>query len=193
VEADPSARGTFFLNEDSVKGITSNAHPPVPQTFIEYIDDLPEWDRSLFQWLQLLVDPFELLEICTLTAVGHALTLLFVSDGSAGNNSMSFAWVLALPCGRRVVTCAGPVFGFRESSYRSEGYGVLSAVRFVYHLFKFCNCVPQWRYEYMADNQGLLTAILQDAKYKEAFPNTTLEADWDIRHEIKATLKLRRH
>jgi hypothetical protein len=67
---------------------------------------------------------------------------------------MSFAWVLALPCGQRVVTCAGPVFGFRESSYRSEGYGVLSAVRFVYHLFQFCGCAPQWRYEYMADNKA---------------------------------------
>jgi hypothetical protein len=113
-----------------------------------------------------------------------------VSDGSAGNNSMSFAWVLALPCGKRVVTCAGPVFGFRESLYRSEGYGVLSAVRFVFHLFKFCGCVPQWRYKYMADNQGLLTVILQDSTHTEAFPNTTLEADWDIRNEIKATLKL---
>jgi hypothetical protein len=100
---------------------------------------------------------------------------------------MSFAWVLALPCGKRVVTCAGSVYGFRESSYRSEGYGVLSAVRFVFHLFTFCGCVPKWRYEYMADNKGLLTAILQDSKYTEAFPNTTLEADWDVRNEIKAT------
>jgi hypothetical protein len=82
------------------------------------------------------------------------------------------------------------VYGFRESSYRSEGYGVLSTVRFVFHLFTFCGCVPKWRYEYMADNKGLLTAILQDSKYTEAFPNTTLEADWDIRNEIKATLKL---
>jgi hypothetical protein len=42
----------------------------------------------------------------------------------------------------------------------------------------------------MADNKGLLTAILQDSKYTEALPNTTLEADWDIRNKIKATLKL---
>jgi hypothetical protein len=88
---------------------------------------------------------------------------------------MTFAWVLALPCGKRVATCAGPVFGFRQSSYRSEGYKVLSAVRFVYHLFKFCGCAPQWRYNYMADNKGLLTALTQDATYAEAFPNTTLE------------------
>ena len=42
----------------------------------------------------------------------------------------------------------------------------------------------------MADNQGLLTAILQDSQYSEPFPNTTLEPDWDIRNEIKETLKL---
>jgi hypothetical protein len=190
VEADPSGRGTYFLNDDSVHGLQSPPVPTVATTMLEYIDDLPTWDRSLFQWLRLLVDPFELVELCTHASSAQGLTLLFVSDGSAGNNSMSFAWVLALPCGRRVVTCAGPVFGFRESSYRSEGYGVLSAVRFVYHLFQFCGCAPQWRYEYMADNKGLLTAILQDSKYTEAFPNTTLEADWDLRNEIKETLKL---
>ena len=60
VEADPSGRGTYFLNEDSIHGIVPSAVPPVAQTFLEYIDDLPEWNRSLFQWLKLLVDPFEL-------------------------------------------------------------------------------------------------------------------------------------
>ena len=57
-------------------------------------------------------------------------------------------------------------------------------------VFRFCGCDPKWRYEYMADNKGLLTAILQDAKYVEAFPNTMLEADRDIQNEIKETLKL---
>jgi hypothetical protein len=142
-EADSSGHGLYFLNEDSVHGIESPPMPPVAQTLLEYIDDLPEWDRSLFQWLKLLVDPFELLALCTNASSTRGFTLLFVSDGSAGNNSMSFAWVLALPCGKRVATCAGPVFGFRESSYRSEGYGVLSAVRFVFHLFQFCGCVPK--------------------------------------------------
>jgi hypothetical protein len=189
-EADSSGNGLYFLNEDSVHGIESPPMLPVAQTLLEYIDDLPEWDRSLFQWLKLLVDPFELLALCTAASSTRGFTLLFVSDGSAGNNSMSFAWVLALPCGKRVATCAGPVFGFRESSYRSEGYGVLSAVRFVFHLFQFCGCVPKWCFDYMADNQGLLTAILKDAQYSVTFPNTTLEADWDIRNEIKSTLKL---
>jgi hypothetical protein len=189
-EADPSGRGTYFLNDDSIHPIESPPVPPVAQTFFEYLDDLPEWDRSLFQWLKLLVDPFELMTLCHAASATAGLTLLFVSDGSAGNNSMSFAWVMALPCGTRVATCAGPVFGFRESSYRSEGYGVLSAVRFVLHLFRFCGCAPQWSFDYMADNKGLLTALLQDSQYSETFPNTTLEPDWDIRNEIKETLKL---
>jgi hypothetical protein len=190
VEVDPSGSGTYFLNEDSVYGLESPPVLTLATNLLEYIDDLPTWDRSLFQYLRLLVEPFELLEMCTHASSVDGFTLLFVSDGSAGNNSMSFVWVLALPCGKRVVTCAGPVYGFRESPYRSEGYGVLSAVRFVFHLFTFCGCVPKWRCEYMADNKGLLTAILQDSKYTETFPNTTLEADWDIRNEIKATLKL---
>jgi hypothetical protein len=87
-EADPSGSGTYFLNKDSVHGLECVSVPTIAPTLFEYIDDLPTWDRSLFQWLKLLVDPFESLEMCTTASSTEGLTLLFVSDGSAGNNSM---------------------------------------------------------------------------------------------------------
>jgi hypothetical protein len=49
VKADPSGRGAYFLNNESLHRAVSSPVPPVAQTFLEYIDDLPEWDRSLFQ------------------------------------------------------------------------------------------------------------------------------------------------
>jgi hypothetical protein len=119
-------------------------------------------------FLQQLEQPLRILGNMHPGLLGIGLTLLLVSDGSAGNNSMSSVWVLALPCGKRVATCASSVFGFRELSYSSKYYGVLSAVWFVSHLFQFCGYAPQWGYKYMADDIGLLTALLQDAPYTEA-------------------------
>jgi hypothetical protein len=186
-EADPSGRGTYFLNADSVHPIYSPPVPPVAETILEYIADLPEWDRSLFQWLKLLVDPFELMTLCNEASATRGLSLLFVSDGSAGNN-------LCVGAGApRWHSCCNLCWArvwLPRISYRSEGYGVLSAVLFVFHLFRFCGCAPKWCYDYMADNKALLTALLQDSQYSETFPNTTLEPDWDIRNEIKVTLTL---
>jgi hypothetical protein len=51
VEADPSGSGTYLLNEDSVYGLESPPVPPLATNFLEYIDDLPTWDRSLFQYI----------------------------------------------------------------------------------------------------------------------------------------------
>ena len=183
--------GRYDILPESVVPILSRPPASVPRTFSDYISRLPEWERLLFDELQFLgLAPFELLDQCTAEHGGIHLTLIFCSDGSAGDNSMSFAWRMALPSGRRVVQCAGPAFGHIQSSYRGEGYGVLSAVRFVFHWFLFCGESPQWSYKYLADNTGILDAIIRDLEYDETWPNTTLEDDWDIRNEIKNTIKL---
>jgi hypothetical protein len=46
VEADPSGSGSY--------GLESSPVPTLATIFLEYIDDLPTWDRSLFQWLNRL-------------------------------------------------------------------------------------------------------------------------------------------
>ena len=80
------------------------------------------------------------------------------------------------------------LYGAKQSSYRSEGYGVLSPTRFILHLFQYHQCEPKWNYQYSADNQSFLTKLTDDLTYEQPFPNTTLEPDWDLRQQIKETI-----
>ena len=84
--------------------------------------------------------------------------------------------------------CSGPAYGAKESSYRSEGYGILSPTRFLLHLFQYHQCEPKWNYQYSADNESILNKLIEDLKYDLPYPNTTLEPDWDIRQQIKETV-----
>ena len=103
---------------------------------------LPEWDRTLFDGLILVDSCYKILErlksaLELADAAGEAPYTLFVSDGSAGNDSMSFGWVLCMQNDITLARCSGPAPG-HESSFRSEGYSMLSAVRFLHHLFDSC-------------------------------------------------------
>ncbi len=190
VQAEASRGGVYFVDFENVSTISACNSPSVASTFEEYIDDLPEWDRTLFQWLEFLdCEPFDLMEALRDDAEA-GIEIIFVSDGSAGDGSMSFGWVMSTSDGARMVRCAGPAFGTPATSYRSEAYGILSAVRFVYHVFRFCCISPLWKTNYHADNIGILKALIKDMQFEEPWPNTTLEPDWDLRNEIKRTLRL---
>ena len=61
----------------------------IHQVWREYIDDLPEWDRTLFQWLEFLdCEPFDLMEALRDDAEA-GIEIIFVSDGSAGDGLQS--------------------------------------------------------------------------------------------------------
>ena len=153
---------------------------PIPikryPTFEEHLANLPEWERSLFQNLEFLVPIPELFQLCEAAATGEGLTLISMSDGSAMNKTMSFGWFLALQrtqySGTRLVKCSGPAYGAKESSYRSEGYGILSPTRFLLHLFQYHQCEPKWNYQYSADNESILNKLIEDLKYDLPYPNT---------------------
>jgi hypothetical protein len=88
------------------------------------------------------------------------IQLISVSDGSAfDNKSMSFGWIMSLPNGTRLATCAGPAHGSKKSSFCAEGYGLLSLTRFLHHLFHFCLCRPSWKLQLSCDNDPLLKRI----------------------------------
>jgi hypothetical protein len=53
------------------------------------------------------------------------------TDGSAPDGKGSFAWVISDPEGNRLVRCYGPVYGADITSYRAEGYGILSVLRYL--------------------------------------------------------------
>jgi hypothetical protein len=61
------------------------------------------------------------------------------------------------------VTGMGPAQEWKPSSYRAENYGLLSILRFLGCLFKFCGSEPRCSKIY-CDNLGLITKILSRAK-----------------------------
>jgi hypothetical protein len=132
-------------------------------TFDEYLEMLPEWDRTLFDGLVLVESCYEILErlknaLELANDNGEAPYTLFVSNGSAGDGSMSFRWVLCMQNDITLAQCSGPAPG-HESSFRSKGYGMLSAVRFLHHLFEYCQDNFVGPYRFVTDNQGLITRV----------------------------------
>jgi hypothetical protein len=114
--------------------------------------------------------------------------LLTVSDGLDDLGAMTFGWIIALPCGRRLARCGGPAYGPYGSSFCAEGYGFLSITRFLVRLCEFCDIKPKWSIQMMTDNQGLITRITTSLPHDEPFPNLTLLSDWDVTNEISQSL-----
>ena len=61
-----------------------------------------------------------------LTSVSTCDHLIMVSDGPGQDYSMTFAWILSTPDGKRLATAAGNCQG-RESSLRADATVMLSA------------------------------------------------------------------
>ena len=154
------------------------------------MESLPESDQQLLSHVFFYLGPFEILQRCqALSDLGTPVEFLTVSDGSSANGSMSFGWKCVLPDGTPLAEASGPAYGSKATSYRSEGYGVLSATKFFVHLFKFCCVCPSWSFHFVSDNLGLIRKITQLVRYTDHFPNLTLQPDWDIIREIQMAVR----
>ena len=172
--------------------LTHQPIPVQPSSFQEYIDALTKSDRDLFQELDMQYDCYAILDMVSAfdpTFNNLHVHLLNVSDGSAFDDSMSFGWVMSLPDGTRLVTCSGPAYGAKQSSFRAEGYGLLSLVRFLHHVFLYCATHPTWAIKLICDNEGLITRLNVAIQYTTSFPNDTLQPDWDLTNAIVTTLQ----
>jgi hypothetical protein len=94
---------------------------------------------------------------------------------------------MSLPNGQRIATCAGPAPGSKDLSFRAEAYGMLSMVRFLFHLFSFCDAHQAWQIKLSTDNQPLFQRIIEYQQYETHFPNATSNADWDVVQAISTT------
>ena len=119
---------------------------------------------------------------------GSAPYSLLVSDGSAGNNSMSFGWVLSMLDGTVLAKCSTPAPG-HKSSFQLEGYGMLPAARFLLHLFEYCQDTCAGPYKFITDNLGLIVRVRTSLKHTKPYPNSTLAPKWDVVNEIVTTLQ----
>ena len=108
---------------------------------------------------------------------------VMASDGSAPHGKGSFAWYISTWEGTRIAKCYGPVFGHRISSYRSECYGILSLLCFLYNmstLHSANNALSNNRHHQLyCDNESLVTVITKAMKYPTIYPNMTITSDWD--------------
>jgi hypothetical protein len=178
------------LDQDLPKQVLKPS-TPVSATFSDYISDLPDWEQNLFESLDMFYTCYELIALITNVANTTNNTdkhLLSVSNGSAFDRSMSFGWTMSLLNGTRLVMCAGPAHGSKQSSFRAEGHGLLSITRFLHHLFEFCQSRPTCKIQLSCDNDPLLKRVNAAHPFKTCFPNCTLDADWDLVNMIVRTL-----
>jgi hypothetical protein len=145
-----------------------------------------------------------------MVALLHSNPFRSASDGSVKFLTHgSFGWSVSLPNGRRLATCSGPVYGAKPSSYRAEGYGMLSLLRFFIRLFEYCDTPHDTAGVIVCDNLLLInkviayqspfpTAALLDEDWtpfdslptllSNTSPSATLAPDWDVLNEIHHSL-----
>jgi hypothetical protein len=94
---------------------------PPPQEVHDKINQMDEWEKQLLKGMEVLVPPGILLQ-------QRHRQLFLASDGSVQEHTASYGWILATAGGIRLIRCNGPAYGYRPTSFRAEGYGLLSAL-----------------------------------------------------------------
>jgi hypothetical protein len=153
----------------------------------------------MFHSLEMHVYPTEMVSLL----ISHSF--LSASDGSVKfSTHASFGWSLSLPNGQRLATCSGPVFGIKPTSYRADGYGMLSLLCFLLHLFQYCNTMQAVDGIIACDVLAYQspfrpTTDLLDEEWtpfdssptttSNQSPSATLAPDWDVLNKIWHSLQ----
>ena len=155
------------------------------QSIAAAIESLPPWEKQLLQHLVLEVPEATLIEAIL------SEHIIIVCDGSAHlkTNQASFGWRLATATKRHLAHCNGPAYGYKATSYRAEGYGILSCLRFLYRLRQAHNITAPISIELLCDNISMITETPKDYKLDKIAPNSTLDSDWGVLAEIWTSMK----
>jgi hypothetical protein len=127
--------------------------------FQAHLAALDSWEADLLHFVQLKADVFTIMG-----KIIHGFSA--ASDGSVLHQTNgSFGWILATNNGERLVEAYGPVRGYRPTSYRAEGYGLLSVLRFITRIHEFCNITEEVReWTVTSDNLSLVDVINETAE-----------------------------
>jgi hypothetical protein len=148
------------ISEHSIRFFPSNRTPdsPLPRykpprrTFQTYIYGLQPWEQHLLTNIEYDITTDSLLE-----SLLKGTKVLGCSDGGEIYDYGYYGWVIA---SATAVICSGrgTAYGGPTSSYRSEGYGRLAMMRFVYHYIKFFHNEPLDETTFMSycDNKTVL-------------------------------------
>jgi hypothetical protein len=147
--------------------------PPLPTdqpaTFKEFLDTFEPWETELLADLKLLTSAYEIID-----AISRSATFFGISDGSVLGRHSIFGWVISLPCGKRLATCAGHAFGFKPTSFQAEGYGMLSMICLIFRLYTLCGQTIPTAIKLFTDNKGLINRIHSSRTTITEHPNATL-------------------
>ena len=162
---------------------------PSASSFPEYVSHLDKWESELLQ-VSIVSS--------ALTAITNSLDkgLIIVCDGSVNQyEAGSFGWVASTSDGTRLATCSGPARGSRLTSYRAEGYGVLSVVRFIYNMHQYTGLPLHVIHLTIAcDNKSMVRRVTQlipddGTHFQVPYTLEALQPEWDILNEIWYTIK----
>mgnify|MGYP000208384865 CR=1 FL=1 len=102
------------------------------RTFEHYIQQLPEWEKQLFAHLNYQVQ--DDMHLSELLASIEPVTM--VTDGGEKSDHGYFGWAIGTDT-HVICKNMGIAYGWPTSSYRSEAYGRLSLLCFLYHYVTF--------------------------------------------------------
>ena len=157
---------------------------PTSHSIQDLIQQLEPWEVHLLSGLEFLTSEQDVWQALASTAC------IFASDGSAPQGKGSFAWILSDLQGNRMARCSGPVFGHKIGSYRSEGYGILSVLRFLLRMKEIHTHPGDPRsHSLKSDSKSMIQVIHKHKGYAKIFPNATMASEWDVIAEILTTMK----
>ena len=158
-----------------------------PVSIYDLFPILDQWEQHLLFDLDLQLDEKEIWTVMTTEKCYIA------TDGSAPEGKGSFGWVISDTSGTILAQCKGPVFGAKITSYRAEGYGILSVLRFmarmkqVHHNGEHMNQMEDdssanriFQHELVCDNKSMVNKVKEIIHYKTVYPNATMESEWDV-------------
>lgn len=149
--------------------------------FSTAIHNLEAWETDLLQHVTMVHDAFT-----TYQLMQHRFHA--ASDGSVRHgNQGAFGWIISTASGERIVYGQGPARGYRLTSYRAEGYGILSILRFLIQLQQYCQATPTWRWRLSSDNIALVNKIIgggDDEMDRDTTPDRAHDwATWQNQNE----------
>jgi hypothetical protein len=112
-----------------------------------------------------------------------------MSDGSVNNYEGAYGWIFATQSGSQLDTGSGRIPTNPCSSYRAESYGMLSLLRFLYHVTVNIAAPNITALQISTDSNSLIQKVTQYLQFDTFYPNTTLEPDWDVLQIICTTIK----
>jgi hypothetical protein len=141
------------------------------------IQQIDEWEKQLLQRMKFLVAK---------ETISQQQQMIIASNGSVQDHRASYGWLITTVGGTRVVKCNGPAYGYKTTSFRAEGYELLSAIRFIHHSWNKWG----WNNQYiiLCDNKAMLEIMQEKFRVEDTYPNHTLSAEWDIISEVRTTI-----